>query len=252
MENNEHRCESSGTHSCEHTSYQLCVSKVPIFNHLKYEELLEVVNASQQRLYDKGEHIYQAGDLLGSLYIVHKGKVKIYRLTESGKEQLIRFMEPGDFMGELSIFSNDVSSSFAEAVEKTEICMISKSDIMKLLESKPAIGMKVLEEFSRRLRDTEKTVERLSTQDAEKRLASYLLELAEGQIGEGIKGEDIQVSSIRVVLPMRKKDLASYIGITQETLSRRLSGFQEMGVVELVGQREIIIVDYDALVDMVE
>ncbi|RYG74193.1 Crp/Fnr family transcriptional regulator [Lentibacillus lipolyticus] len=225
---------------CNHSAQKLCVSLVPIFNHLDHNEQAEVARTSRSRTYAKNEIVFQAGDPSEHLYIVHKGKVKIYNLSESGKEQLIRILYPGDFMGELSVFTDEWLTSYAEAMEPTEICAIHKSDMQALLEEKPAISLKLLEESSRRLKEAEKNLERLSSLDVEKRLASYLTELAENE------------NSLKVKLPMSKKDLASYIGSTQETLSRRLTKFEEKGFIKQTGQRHISIVDMDSLLELGE
>ncbi|TMN22448.1 Crp/Fnr family transcriptional regulator [Lentibacillus cibarius] len=220
---------------CNHSAKKLCVSLVPIFNHLDHSEQVEVAQTSRSKKYDKREMIFQAGSPSEYLYIVHKGKVKIYNLSESGKEQLIRILEPGDFMGELAIFTDEWLTSYAEAMEPTEICAIHKSDLQVLLEEKPAIAFKLLAESTKRLRQAEKNIERLSSQDVEKRLASFLI--------EQVKVHD----SFKITLPMSKKDLASYIGSTQETLSRRLTNFEESGWIEQTGQRKIKVLDLDAL-----
>ncbi|HLR63778.1 MAG TPA: Crp/Fnr family transcriptional regulator [Lentibacillus sp.] len=219
---------------------KLCVSLVPIFNHLDREEQVEIANTSRSQLYGKKDLIFRAGDPSEYLYIVHKGKVKIYNLSESGKEQLIRILEPGEFMGELAVFTDEWLTSFAEAVEPTEICAIHKSDLHELLQEKPAISFKILAESSRRLKDAEKTIERFSSQDVEKRLSSYLLERAEKE------------ASSQITLPMSKKDLSSYLGTTQETLSRRLASFEDNGLIKQTGQRKVKMVDLEALAEMAE
>ncbi|WP_164670771.1 Crp/Fnr family transcriptional regulator [Virgibacillus doumboii] len=221
---------------------QLCVSLVPIFNHLEYSEQEEIAKASRSKTYDKKEVIFQAGDPSEYLYIVHKGKVKIYNLSESGKEQLIRILEPGNFMGELAVFTDEWLTSYAETIERTEICAIHKNDLKELLEDKPAISFKLLAESSKRLMSAEKTIERLSSQDVEMRVASYLLELAENAT--------TLTTPLKVTLPMSKKDLASYIGTSQETLSRRLAGFEEKGWIHQTGQRKIEILDMDELIKL--
>lgn len=108
------------------------------------------------------------------------------------------------------------------------------------MKEKPAISFKILAESSKRLKDAEKTIERLSSQDVEKRLSSYLLEQVEHETSSHIK------------LPMSKKDLASYLGTTQETLSRRLASFEEEGMIKQTGQRKIKILDLDVLNEMAE
>ncbi len=229
-------------HCCHHHDENnqdmksLCISIVPIFNHLQYDEMLEIVKTSKTKTFKKGEMVFRAGEPSEHLYILHKGQVKIYRLSESGKEQLIRIMEPGDFMGELALFTDESLTSYAEALKDTEICAIHKSEMKEMLLSNPTISLKIIEEFSRRLNDTEKNIESISSQDSEKRLASYLLELSAG--------------NEEITLPMSKKDLASYMGMTRETLSRRLSSFQDQGLISMSGQRKIRILDVEALSDI--
>jgi CRP-like cAMP-binding protein len=230
-------------HSSDGTDVKkLCISLVPIFNHLQSEEMLEIAKTSRSMTFKKGETVFEAGESSDYLYIVHKGQVKVYRLSESGKEQLIRIMGQGDFMGELSLFTDESLTSYAEAMKQTEICAIHKSDLRQILLTKPAISMKILEVFSSRLDEAEKTIERFSSRDAEKRVASYIIDLA---------NDTPQVSSLQepfeVTLPMSKRDLASYIGMTQETLSRRLSSFQELGWIEQTGQRKLLIVDFQSI-----
>ncbi|HJV16928.1 MAG TPA: Crp/Fnr family transcriptional regulator [Bacillales bacterium] len=234
-------------HSCDGNNAQkLCVSGVPIFNHLSNQEMLEIVETSRTKVYRKGEFIFKPGDLSGNLLIIHKGRVKMYRVSESGKEQLLRLLEPGDFIGDLSLFTNETSDNYAETMVETEICAIHRTDMQQFLINHPLISIKILEEISKRLNEAEKTIERLSLQDAEKRLASYLVELIKNS------GKDEAMSlPINILLPMSKKDLASYIGTTKETLSRRLSSFQENGWISLTGQRNITIHNFDALLELI-
>ena len=100
---------------CQHStdrcgSTKLCVEVVPIFNHLSNFEMEEIVNRSRTKVYSKGEFILQPGEPSENLLIIHKGRVKIYKVSESGKEQLLRILEPGDFIGDLSLFINETAA----------------------------------------------------------------------------------------------------------------------------------------------
>src|SRR5690625_5602507 len=95
------------------------------------------------------------------------------------------------------------------------------------MQEYPTIAIKILEQFSNRLDQTEKLVGELSAKDVEARIAGYILELANKN------------DSDEIILPMSKKDLASYLGTTQETVSRRLSSFQMNGWIEQKGHRNI-------------
>lgn len=225
---------------CHHgtSKAQLCVAKVPFFNHLTFDEMEKIADMSRHLNFKKGEVIFSEGDPLEYLYIIHQGRVKNYQLFESGKEQLLRILEFGEFMGELALFTEKTLDSYAETIEKTEICAIHRSDMQQLLNQYPTIAIKILEQFSNRLDETEKLVGNLSSKDVETRTASYLLELVD------------KYNTTSVELPISKKDLASYLGTTSETLSRRLSSFQTNGWIEQRGQRKIQILDREALREM--
>lgn len=215
-----------------------CVSLVPIFNHLEVTQMDEIMQAVQGASYKKGEIIYHAGEKSDALYIVNRGQIKIYRLSESGKEQIVRILNPGDFTGELALFQEKVHEAFAEAMVDTQICLIRRGTLHELLLKYPTISLKILTEFSNRLDTAEKQTTRFATEKVETRIALFLAECI-----------DAEKSSI-IHLPMSKKDLASYLGTTPETLSRRLREFEAEGFIKQRGQREIEMIDLDGLLLM--
>ena len=216
----------------------LCMSKVPIFNHLTEEEMQEVAAVTRHQRFRKGEMIFLAEDELEQLFVLHTGKVKITRISEAGKEQVLRILEPGDFMGETALFTHTPLSSNAEAMEATEICLVKGSEFRKLLLKYPDIALKVLEEFSRKTEQTEQLVEQIGLHDTGQRVAAILVQLAEEQEPGGSQSIHLSVS---------KKDLASQIGTTRETLSRKLSAFQKQGLIEMEGQRTVRILNRTGL-----
>lgn len=219
--------------SCFNKHGRNCIEIVPIFSNLNHDEMLEIASITTDRTFDKGEMVYKAGDQSEKLYVIHTGKVKIIRFTESGKEQVIRVLGPGEFLGELSLFSNQPMQDYGEVIEKANMCVIEGNKLKELMGKYPSIGLKVMEELSKRLHKAENLIENINHNSVEKRLANTLLDLADDK---GI-----------INLQISKKDLASKIGMTRETLSRRLSSFQDEGIIELVGHRKIIILDEDAL-----
>ena len=92
--------------SCHDNSHSNCIKSVPIFKELNQDEMLEIAHITSARTYKKGEMVYMAGNEGGTLFVLHTGRVKIFRLNASGKEQVIRIIGPGEFMGELSLFSS--------------------------------------------------------------------------------------------------------------------------------------------------
>ncbi|BCN31810.1 Crp/Fnr family transcriptional regulator [Anaeromicropila herbilytica] len=228
------QCHSHTNHcECQHNS---CISVVPIFNHLEEKQMCEIAKVMHTVSYKKGEVIYRAGNDSDSLYIVSKGKVKIYRLSESGKEQLIRILQIGDFTGELALFNECIHEAYAEAMEQVEICKMKRTDLQELLIKYPSISLKLLSEFSNRLGEAEKQTTRFATEKVDTRIALYLAECL----------EDSKHSS-EFVLPMTKKNLASYLGTTPETISRKFYEFEDAGLIKQIAHNRIEILDLEEL-----
>lgn len=219
-----------------HPDNKVCISLVPIFNHLEDDQFEEIIKVTRSIYYKKGEIIYRAGSKSDALFIVSAGKIKIYRLSEAGKEQLIRILQVGDFTGELALFQETMHEAYAEAMEDTQVCTVKRSDLNDLLLKYPSISIKILHEFSNRLEMSEKQTARFATEKVETRLALYLLEL----VGHNNRKNE-------VILPMSKKDLASYLGTTPETISRKLFELEDTGLIIQKAHRKIEIVDYEGL-----
>ena len=220
---------------CEHLTEKMCILAVPIFNHLDPDEMNEIMKTTNAVAHLRGDTIYRAGEPSEGLYIVRKGYVKIYRLSDAGKEQLVRLLGPGDFTGELSLFSESVHDAYAEAMEPVELCMMNYDVFQQFLVKYPAIALKVLAEFSIRLAKTEQQSANIAMETVETRIAMYLANLVEEQ------------KDLTVKLPMSRKDLASHLGTTPETVSRKLTEFEDAGWIRQTKQRDLQIVDLDAL-----
>lgn len=212
-----------------------CVALVPIFSHLDPAEIHEVATTARQKVFGRNEQLYGAGDQNQYLLIIHRGRVKIHRSVESGHEQLIRVLKPGDFIGETAFIGGSPMDHYATTLEESEICVLHRDDVRRHLLNYPMITYKMLEAVSNRLERTEHMVNSLTGEDVEHRIAAYLVELA----------DDAGTTSIR--LPISKKDLASYLGTTPETLSRKLAHFEDAGWIRQDGQRRIDLVDYNSL-----
>jgi len=134
-----HRTNCNQFH-CNHLHSRACITKVPIFNHLSDKQLDEIIGTVTSAYFKKGELIYKPGEQSDSLYIVRSGRIKIYCLSESGKEQLYRILYPGDYTGELALFRQSLHESFAEAMVDTEICLINRNNLQAFLLKYPTIS----------------------------------------------------------------------------------------------------------------
>ncbi|HHT98310.1 MAG TPA: Crp/Fnr family transcriptional regulator [Clostridiales bacterium] len=219
--------------NCNHDQSDNCIKRVPIFSHLTEEEMIEVSLITTEKTYQKGEYIYSQEDIINKIFVIHSGKIRIYRLSHTGKEQVIRILEHGDFMGELSLFSPQPATDYAVVTEDATMCVIDGEKLKKLMLNYTAISFKILEEISHRLEKAENLIEDINLHSVEQRIADALLDMVNEK---GI-----------VNLNMSKGDLASQLGMTQETLSRKLSLFQEEKLIKLEGQRIIRIMNKEGL-----
>ena len=213
--------------------HKSCIHNVPIFSTLNEDEMFEVLMTASHQSLKKGETIYTEGDNHKKMFVINKGKVKISKISKNGKEQIIRILGKGDFTGELSLFNEEDHKSRAEAVENTSICLVESDKIKELMEKNSKIAIKILSEMSKRLEETENLIETIGLKDVDEKVSSLLLDLS--------KGSNI------VNLDMTKKDLAAHIQITPETLSRRLSSYEDMNIIKQNSFRRITILDRDAL-----
>ncbi len=219
--------------SCQHCKGQNCIEQVPIFHSLNPSEMMEIAAITYAKFFDKGEMVYQAGDLGQRLFVLHTGKVKVSRITDGGKEQVLRILGPGDFLGELSLFDQTEADDYCEVIEATNMCIIEGQTLKTLMVKYPSIALKIIQELSKRLGQAETIIEGINHHSVERRLAEALLKLVD--VNQEI---DLQMS---------KRDFASYMGMSQETLSRQLTHFKNLGLIDLVGQRKIMVLNVEGL-----
>lgn len=225
---------ASETASAEQDHRLACVSRVPIFADLSADDRRRVAQIAATHHYDRGEQVHRPGEQSG-LRIVHRGRVKVHRVSESGVEQLLRILFPGDFLGETTLLTGLPVDSWAVALEAAEVCVLGADQINVLLRERPDVALRMLSSLSARLNDVEQQLSSVTGASVGQRLADHLLELA------------AEAGSDTFRLPSTKKDLASYLGTTPETLSRRLGAFQDVGLVRLAPRGLVEIRDAERL-----
>lgn len=219
----------------EYLSDHHCIQLVPLFSDLSPDELAQVEEIVQHKKVKKGETVIQpSAEPL--LTIVAKGSLKIYQISSTGKEQLLRVIEPGGYEGEKSIFGLVNKNLFGEALSDSTICFVRKSDFTELLLAKPQLSLRLLEMNAVKQNETEQQAKFLMMESVEMRLANYLLDLAKITDGSYVQ------------IPMTLKDLSAFIGTTPETISRKLRLLEEKGLVEHYG-KSFKILDYERLED---
>lgn len=228
---------------CDLCQGKYCASKVSIFSILPEEQLAEITDKINIITYKKGEKLFFEGDISDKLFLINKGKIKAFRYNKDGKEQIIYILAEGDFIGDMSLIKEGQFKFNAEAMEDSSICILTKDDFDKILLNNPEIALKILKVIYDRVANLEDQVQRLGTKDIESRLAGLLLSL----IQEFGTPKDMIVE---LETPLSREDMANYIGSTRETVSRKLSVLQDEGIIELIGNKKIIIKELNKLEDL--
>jgi CRP/FNR family transcriptional regulator, anaerobic regulatory protein len=215
----------------------LCVSRVPIFQGLTFEEQLRVAELARQVQVAKGETVHTPGQSMSRLLVMHSGQLKVSHTSANGQEQLLRTVTEGDVVGERSFLTGHRVNDLVVALEDSRMCVFDHGDLSGLLRDYPDVGLRMLRTLSDRLTSVERLLAAITSSDVSARIAAYLLDLP-GSIRDGVA---------TVWLPMAKQEVASYLGTTPETLSRRLATLSASGLIELEGRRGVTILDIDGL-----
>jgi CRP/FNR family transcriptional regulator len=229
-----------GVGNCAKCTGRYCAKRVSIFSVLEEDEISEVVRKITTRKYKKGQMIFFEGDVADKLYIVSNGKMKVFKYTKEGKEQILYILSNGDFIGDLSLLKRGKFEFNAEALEDTAICTLSKEDFDNVVRSNPEIPIKILENVHDRLLSLENLVQSLGTKDVEARIAALILSFVKNF------GSDTK-DGVVIDLPLNREEMGNYIGITRETISRKLTAMQDEGVIELIGNKKLLIKDIELL-----
>ncbi|MCI1578695.1 MAG: Crp/Fnr family transcriptional regulator [Clostridium beijerinckii] len=225
---------------CNNCRGGLCASKVPIFENLNRDELVEIVNRINHKEFSKGGVIFNEGNIANTLYFINEGKIKLYKYTKDGKEQILHILSEGDFFGELELIKPSKYGFNSKAIEDAKICTLTKEEMKDIMMKNPEIGIKVLETVGERLSKVENLVQNLATNDVDSRMAYLIIELME-KYGKNVDG------NISVKLPISREDMASFIGVTRETISRKLKKLEDENLIKIIGTKTIIIIDEEGL-----
>lgn len=237
--------EKSCSNTCLTCRHHHCAKKVSLFEAFSDIDVERVLSLIERFQFSKGDYIFQEGALADRLYIVNKGSFKVFRYTKDGKEQILYMLGDGDFFGDLNLLKAEMLTLNAVALEETHLCTIKKSDFDELLKRYPELYPKILEHAHNRIYELESLIQTLTSKDIDSRIASLLLKLAESF---GVQ----KTTGVEIPLKMTREEMASFIGLTRETVSRKLSLFQLEGYVEFEDNKRILIKSTSDLEKMVE
>jgi CRP/FNR family transcriptional regulator len=206
-----------------------------LFSGLPAEQLREIAAIAVTRKHGKGVSIFFEGDPGIGFYMVATGRVKIFKMSLDGKEQILHILGPGEPFGEVPVFHGNPFPANAETLTEAELIFFPRLEFVRLVSANPSLALNMLAVLALRLRRFATQIENLSLKEVPGRLASYLLYLVEEQ-----QCQD------RVVLDVPKGQLASLLGTSSETLSRIFAKMTEEGLIRVEG-KTISILDLERL-----
>jgi len=204
---------------------------IPLFEGLPKSQHDALASIALNRSYKKGQIIFSEGDEGAGFYVVISGRVKIFKLSPDGKEQILHMMEPGEIFGEVPVFTGQGYPAFAEAHINCSLLFFPRNAFIELIRKDPSLSLNMLAVLSWRLRKFAALIEDLSLKEVPGRLAAYLLYLSR-KSGSGDEFD----------LDISKGQLASLLGTIPETLSRILGKMSRQRLIRSEGSR-IRIVD---------
>jgi len=212
----------------------MCTNRIPLFSSLSSEEMDQIQSLIIQRRYKKGESIVLPNQPMHCLFILNEGVVKVTRESHENKEHILYLLSENEFFGETNLFANIPSTISVSALTDTILCTISKADFQGLIIKYPTIALKVLEELSLRLTKLENMIENTGGKSIDERLVQMLHDFS-------LKYGEVQETGTLIHLPLNREEIANYLGLSRETISRKLVKMHKQGDLKVIGHKKILL-----------
>ena len=214
------------------------LSEMAVFQDLTPREMEELNRITTMSTVQRGRVFYRPEEPGEVLFILKEGRVQLYRISREGKKLVITTLGPHTLFGEMALLGTRMHNTFAEAVDDCLICVMSRTDLERMILGKPRVALRILEITGKRLREAEERLENMAFKGIPARLASLLLRLSEEQESDTITG-------------LTHQDLAESVGTYRETATQVLNDMKSQGLIE-IGRKRITILDKDALWEVAE
>jgi CRP-like cAMP-binding protein len=220
------------------------LGKTALLAGLSQPELHLLAARAVRKPFRAGELLFSEGEPCNGLHIIAQGKVRIFKTSANGREQVLAVNAPGESIAELPVFDGGPYPASAAALGDTEIAFISRRDFHAYCLEHPEVSLKVLSVVGARLRRLVGIIEELSFTTIRQRLVSMLMRLADTEGRKTDRGIELQ-------LPATHQELAHQLGTVRELVSRNLMRLQAEGLLE-VDARQIVVKDRNGLAALLE
>lgn len=206
---------------------------VPLFSELTISQLRKISTVSSVKTFMKGDNLFREGDNYVGFYVLLRGLIKVYNLTQTGKESVIHIVKPINVFADIPLFEGKDYPVSADAVDESITLFIPKESFIDLLEKNPDLALKMLSGFAKRLKALVAQIEDLTTKEVVNRLAKYLLiEMKKNGTEKNLE------PVVKITTP--KSIVASYLGTITETFSRSLNKLQNEQIIRVKGKKIFI------------
>lgn len=211
-------------HKCE----QCIVKQFSSLKALNKEQLLTMANCKTSYTIEKGEPLFTEGEMVNGVFCVKEGVCKLTKLSENGKDQIVKLAKSGELLGQRSLISNEAANLSAIALEDMEVCFIPKKEIIGFFNENNEFSMNVMKDVCGDLKDADDHMVSMAQKTVKQRLADTLLYL------EDFYGVN-EDNSLRIQLS--REELAGMIGTATESCIRLLSEFNKNNLILLKGKK---------------
>jgi len=201
------------------------------FNSLKTltkDELMRVSACKTTQVIKKGDTIFEEGDTLNGIYCIRDGVCKMTKLSENGKDQVVKLALKGGMIGQRSLVSGEPSNLTATAVNDMQVCFVPRSEIIQDLQKNPDFSMDVLKNMAKDLKNSDDQLVDMAQKTVKQRLANTLVYIHQ-KFGSDENGF--------LVLTLSREDYASIVGTATESAIRILSQFKKQGLISTKGKQ---------------
>jgi len=222
--------EKSRCAICKIRSYSFCRC-------LPEERLKDFAKISEEKEFEDKKTIFLQQDQSKNLYNITKGNVKIYRLLSDGRIQIIGFLYPGDFFGS---YKKEKYNYSAESIGDLRLCVFDQKSLDDYLEKNMNLAKELLHMTSHELTLAQDRMMVLGKMNASERVAKFILNISDQRLRIGWQNNPISI-------PMTRQDIADYLGLTLETVSREFTKLKTANTIKFLNPKQIYIADRDKL-----
>jgi CRP-like cAMP-binding protein len=215
-----------------------------IFADLAPAQQAQIERAISVAAYPSGQIFYAPEEEGDRLYLLRRGRVRIYKLSPEGRALTLLILEPASIFGEMALSQEWVHDSFAESMTECVVGIIRRDDMRRALNTNPAVTLRFMNIMSRRLRALERKLADIAFKSVPQRLATVLLNLAESQAAQATTGMP------PAVVRYTHQQLAEMIGSYRETVTKAIGEFRETGLIR-VEEEAIYLTDLPRLQELV-